>query len=109
MSNEEMLARIIADTIKEQLAPLRTRIENLEAKNVRLEAALEQRNFAYVGSFKEGATYSPGMFVTHSGNIWHCQFRTTSRPGNGDAAWTLAVRAGRDGKDGKDAARSRAG
>lgn len=100
---EETLARELASIIREQIAPLRNRIESLEARNARLEAALEQRNFSYAGVFKEGRTYSPGMFVTHSGGLWHCSaFNTTASPGNGNAAWTLAVRNGRDGKDGKE-------
>jgi Carbohydrate-binding module family 5/12 len=76
----------------------------LEAKLLRLEAALEAKNCSYLGTFKEGKIYSPGQFVTHSGAMWHCnQHHMTTAPGNGHASWVLAVKSGRDGKDGKDA------
>jgi hypothetical protein len=80
------------------------KIALLEMKLARLEATLEQRNFAYLGVFKEGKIYGPGMFASHGGALWHCnQINTTTRPGDGAAGWTLAVKNGRDGKDGKDA------
>ena len=56
----------------------------LETKLARLEATIEQRNFTYVGVDREGKVYGAG------------QFNTTMRPGNGIAAWTLAVKSGRD-------------
>jgi soluble cytochrome b562 len=72
----------------------------LEAKIAVLEAQLEAKNFAYVGAHKDGRTYNVGQFVTYGGALWHCnQFHTRTRPGDGDASWTLAVKAGRDGKD----------
>jgi hypothetical protein len=42
-----------------------------------------------------------GQFATYSGGLWHCnKFNTTTRhPGDVSAAWTLAVKSGRDGKD----------
>ena len=96
------LAREIKDyTSTRVVKPLEARIAQLEATVVRLQAEIEQRNFAYMGVFKERRVYGPGSFVTHSGAIWHCnQFNTTTRPGDGAAAWTLACKAGRDGKDG---------
>jgi hypothetical protein len=79
----------------------------LEAKVARLEAALEARpGLKYVGTFREGRVFEENSFCTYDGNVWHCNQRTSVPPGNGSAAWTLAVKhgeRGRDGKDGKDA------
>jgi hypothetical protein len=67
-------------------------------------ALLERRNFSYQGVWKEGKIYSPGQFVTYSGSLWHSNiFHNTQRPGDGDAAWQLAVKQGERGRDGKDA------
>lgn len=80
------------------------RCADLELKLTRLEATLEHRNFAYQGVWKDGKIYNPGSFVTHSGAIWHSNvFHNKTRPGDGDANWTLACKAARDGRDGKDA------
>jgi hypothetical protein len=95
------VALAVKEFVQRKLTPIEARIAQLEATNVRLQAEIERRNFAYHGVFKEGKVYGPGSFVTHSGAIWHCnQFNTTTRPGDGAAAWTLAVKSGRDGKDG---------
>jgi hypothetical protein len=70
---EEMLGRIIADAINEQLAPLRRRIESLEARS-----DVELR---YCGVWQD-QKYERGNFVTLDGGLWHAQMTTTSRPGN---------------------------
>jgi hypothetical protein len=97
--------RSLARTVKEFVAkPLHDRIAALELKIARLEATIEQRNFAYLGVWKEGKVYGPGSFVTFSGAIWHCnQHHTTTRPGDGNVGWSLAVKSGRDGRDAKNA------
>jgi hypothetical protein len=46
----------------------------------------------------QAARYEPGDMVTWHGSLWHCNAATAERPGSG-AAWTLAVKCGRDGKD----------
>jgi hypothetical protein len=85
--------------LREQLRLRDERIAALENKITRLEAMIELKNFVYVGVFREGKAYSPGQFATHAGGLWHCnQFHTTTKPGNGNAAWTLAVKSGR-GRD----------
>jgi len=61
-------------------------------------AELEAQPFAYDGPFEGGKTYRKGTFTTHDGSLWHCNYKTASRPGDGPA-WTLAVKRGRDGKD----------
>lgn len=49
----------------------------------------------------EGRTYEPGDRVTWAGSEWVCDRETTTKPGEGSKAWTLAVKRGRDGKDGQ--------
>jgi hypothetical protein len=75
---------------------LAARISELEQKVVRLEAALEHKNFTYMGVWKEGKVYAPGHFVTHAGAMWHSNtYHNRARPGDGHADWTLAVKSGR--------------
>ena len=58
-------------------------------------AELEKTPFAYDGPHESGKAYRKGTFVTHGGGLWHCNYTTASRPGDGPA-WTLAVKHGRD-------------
>ena len=59
----------------------------------------------YVGVFQQGKTYDEGDVVTWGGSTWHCARRATdTKPGTGDGAWTLIVKAGTPGRDGKDGA-----
>ena len=51
------------------------------------------------GVYKDGATYDAGDGVTWGGSYWLAQDKTAERPGDGAAAWRLAVKKGRDGKD----------
>jgi hypothetical protein len=59
---------------------------------------LENAPFVYDGPHEAGKTYRKGMFTTHAGSLWHCNYTTASRPGDGPA-WTLAVKRGKDGKE----------
>jgi len=52
----------------------------------------------YRGVHVAGRLYAPGDTVTASGNLWYCNQATETKPGTDGAAWTLAVRRGRDGK-----------
>lgn len=54
----------------------------------------------YRGVHKHGQAYERGDAVTWDGSTWHCNEPTTDRPGDGNKAWQLSVRKGRDGKDG---------
>ncbi|MEX3690609.1 hypothetical protein AB3X91_16200 [Paraburkholderia sp. BR14263] len=54
----------------------------------------------YRGVWQEDHEYEPGDMVTWGGSMWHCNARTRERPDAGNAAWTLAVKRGRDGKNG---------
>lgn len=56
----------------------------------------------YRGVYLDAKTYEPGDVVTWAGSTWHCQDATTTKPGDGSAAWKLMVKRGRDGKDGRD-------
>ena len=47
------------------------RCSALETKIARLEATIEAKNFAYMGTWKEGKVYAPGQFATYSGAILH--------------------------------------
>lgn len=51
------------------------------------------------GVYKDGQEYDLGDGVTWGGSYWLAQDKTADRPGEGSAAWRLAVKKGRDGKD----------
>jgi len=63
----------------------------------------------YRGVFRQGEAYEIGDLVTFGGSVWHCQAPTTEKPGDGNKAWVLAVKHGRDGKDGPTGERGPAG
>jgi hypothetical protein len=52
----------------------------------------------YRGVHVPGRLYERGDCVTHEGSVFHCNADTTSRPGSGAAAWTLAVKHGKDAR-----------
>lgn len=54
--------------------------------------------------YREGIEYERGDVVTFGGSAWHCQEKTTTKPGSG-GGWKLMVKEGRAGKDGKDGER----
>lgn len=68
------------------------RIEDLEV------ASLPTQTLRYRGVYEDGQRYDCGDFVTFGGSLWHSNGATTDKPGP-SAAWTLAVKRGRDGKD----------
>lgn len=54
----------------------------------------------YRDVFKAGKEYEPGDTVTWAGSLWHCNEKTTDKPGEpGTKGWTLAVKKGRDLRD----------
>ena len=57
----------------------------------------------YVGVYQDGKSYDVGDVTTWAGSTWHCNTATTTKPGDGSAAWVLIVKRGRDGSDGRDA------
>ena len=53
----------------------------------------------YKGVFAHGE-HEQGDTVTWAGSLWHCnKTGTESKPGDGSADWTLAVKKGRDGRE----------
>ncbi|QHE85886.1 hypothetical protein [Hydrogenophaga sp. BPS33] len=82
----EVFGAAMGDLIREVVEPLEKRLATLEANPVQ-----------YDGPHESGKVYGKGMFVTHEGSLWHCNYRTASRPGDGQA-WTLAVKRGKDAR-----------
>jgi hypothetical protein len=81
------LAPVIHDHVEKVTQPLRNRITELEAKP----------EMKYHGTWSEKTSYPVGSFVTDGGSLWHCNKRTTERPGTCEG-WTLAVKRGRDAR-----------
>nr|HAM4953527.1 hypothetical protein [Escherichia coli] len=66
---------------------------------------VEEKTFAipvtiYRDVFKAGTEYDTGDTVTWAGSLWHCNEKTSDKPGEpGSKGWTLAVKKGRDLRD----------
>lgn len=63
----------------------------------------------YRGVFEQGRTYAQGDVVTKGGAEWHANRVTTDIPGDGQTAWTLCVKPGREGKPGPKGEKGDAG
>ena len=76
------------------------RNEKREALERRI-AALESRpTLEYVGTWKAGADYQVGNFVTHRGSLWHCKTNFgKAEPGTESVCWQLVCKRGADGRD----------
>ena len=86
---EEQLAYVVAEAIKRAIAPLETRIKELEARPIVKDA----------GVWKSGELYHEGAVVSHGGSGWICRsmhYSTGTEPSHTD--FRLFVKAGRDGK-----------
>ncbi len=55
----------------------------------------------YRGVYAAGTDYVKGDAVTFGGSLWIATDATNEKPGAGETAWRLAVKAGRDGREGK--------
>jgi integrin beta 3 len=66
--------------------------------DVKAEQAIKIPAMLYRGVFVPGRMYDKGDCVTFGGSIWHANAETTTRPGDGSPAWTLAVKRGRDSR-----------
>jgi len=67
------IARGFAPLIHElevQIKALSARVQELEARP----------SLKYLGTWKEGKTYSVGTFITDGGAVWYANASTTSRP-----------------------------
>lgn len=80
------LAPVIKEHMAAEIAPLKAEISELRSRSVKYLGVWRQRE------------YSEGSMVSDDGSVWHCEKRTTTRPGT-SADWVLAVKRGRDGKD----------
>jgi hypothetical protein len=78
-------------------AQVEKRLADVVEKRIQ-EAFAKLPQIGYKQVFKEGETYLNGNFVTWNGSVWHCNYETDTKPGEGNPAWTLAVKKGRDGK-----------
>ena|SRR5437762_13945090 len=77
-----VIAPIIANFVGKAIAPLQTRIRELEAGG----------GIRYQGTWQAPNDYSRGMMVTFDGGIWHCNVVTTrDKPGT-SSSWTLALK-----------------
>lgn len=65
--------------------------------DARVERAFKVPAMLYRGVYVPGKAYERGDVVTWGGSLWHANDETSSRPGDGSPAWTLAVKRGRDG------------
>lgn len=65
--------------------------------NTKAERAIKIPAMLYRGVYVFGKLYEHGDVVTWAGSLWHANAETTTRPGDGAPAWTLAVKRGRDG------------
>lgn len=91
---------LVAQTLDFAIAVAKKADVRIKELHVRI-AELEKAPLVYEGPHEVGKVYDKGQFTTHNGSLWHCNYKTASRPGDGPA-WTLAVKAGRDGKDARN-------
>jgi hypothetical protein len=87
--NNEAIERAIGTALGTLLREVEARVNALEAKTNRLEAAMAE--FAYKGAWEQVKQYRRGNFVSFGGGIWHANVDTREKPGvNGD--WALACK-----------------
>ena len=72
-------------------------------------AELRSPTMIYREIYRDETAYEPGDTVTWDGSLWHCQRackgeRPNAPGADGDRAWRLVAKRGRDGRDGKDGA-----
>jgi hypothetical protein len=89
----DLMMEAIKNVLRDKFAQIDTRLDELGA------LIANTKSMQYRGIFAAGTPYDEGDTVTHGGSLWHCNQLTKDRPGEGAAAWTLAVKRGRDGRD----------
>jgi hypothetical protein len=81
----EIIGRCIGELVRDEIEPLRERIERIERKP----------SVEYKGVWKAGGpSHTEGSLTTHQGGLWIALRRTQAKPGNGNAAWRLIVKSG---------------
>jgi hypothetical protein len=66
----------------------------------RIEALEQRPSLEYRDVWRSDTKYLPGHVVTFAGSMWCAKIQSTGvRPNNGEGAWRLCVKSGRDGKD----------
>lgn len=102
ISREEFAAALATETEKAVAAVLAG--ISIDGRTLKLgERSFRLPVVIYRGVYVEGRLYEHGDQVTWAGSQWHANEDTESKPGDGNPAWTLAAKKGRDGRDGKDA------
>jgi hypothetical protein len=93
------MAPPMRDFIEKTCRPLVDSIVALRSKIAELE---ERPTISYERTYTTDKLYKPGNLTTHAGSLWHANVATKCvAPGDGNSAWTLIVKRGRDGKDAK--------
>lgn len=72
-----------------------TKGDRVEARSFNVPFVLDR------GVYAPSHGYTKGDGVTTGGSWWIAQKETSSKPGEGNSDWRLAVKRGRDGKDGE--------
>ena len=80
------LASVIVTALKAAIAPLKKRLDALEARGPGVE---------YRGIFREGEVYERGSLCTRSGALWLAIRTTALAPGAVPDHWRLIVKEGR--------------
>jgi hypothetical protein len=70
----------------EHLCGLQDKLKDVEQRQAR---------WTYRGVWRDGTSYVPQNFCTHSGSLWICLAATNAKPGD-DASWQLVCKRGRD-------------
>ena len=84
------MAPPIRDFVEKAMRPLVDRLQELEARPA----------ITYEKTFTADRTYKPGNLVTHQGSLWHANIETRGIvPGEGNIAFSLVAKRGKDGKD----------
>jgi hypothetical protein len=91
----EAIAGEVREFVNARLAPITAELATLREQLAEAKAA----PFEFTGVWIEGKAYRRGQFATKGGSLWHCNQATTTQPGDGSGAWTLAVQRGRDARD----------
>ena len=96
---ESKISTLKAEQSRKDVPALAQQIVAMQPLMARI-AALEARpTLQYRGVYDAAEEYSVGHFVTYDGSLWAAKISTRGvEPGNGELAWQLAVKRGRDGR-----------